>query len=95
MEKGVIKFSAEGMRELTYNAQHSLENEEFKNVKEKIIAAAQQGYYSLNLTLDYATTIKTLQALGFKVHYANETPIAIYTTGKIPNYYEVSWNGNK
>lgn len=95
MEKGVIKFSAEGMRELAYNAQHSLENEEFKNVKEKIIAAAQQGHYSMNLTLDYATTIKALQALGFEVHYANELPIAIYTTGKIPNYYEVSWNGNK
>ena len=91
MEKSVIKFSADGMRELTYNAQHSLENEEFQNAKEKIIAAAQQGLYSLNLTLDYPTTIKALQGLGFKVHYATEISIATYASGKVPNYYEVSW----
>lgn len=95
MEKGVIKFSAEGMRELTYNAQHSLENEEFQTAKEKIIAAANQGCYFLNLTLNYSTTIKALQALGFKVHYATEIPAVAYATGKVPNYYEVSWNGNK
>ena len=90
MEKSVIKFSAEGMRKLTYNAQHSLENEEFQNAKEKIIAAAKQGRYSLNLTLDYSTTIKALQALGFKVHYTNEDTIC-YSVKKAPNYYEVSW----
>jgi hypothetical protein len=90
MEKSVIKFSAEGMRELTYNAQHSLENEEFQNTKEKIMAAAKQGRYSLNLTLDYSTTIKALQALGFKVHYT-DIPITTYTSGKVPKYYEVSW----
>ena len=95
MESGVIKFSAEGMRELTYNAQHSLENEEFQNAKEKIIAAAKQGHYSLNLTLDYNTTIKALQALGFKVHSANDIPTVVYACGKFPNYYEVSWCGNK
>lgn len=93
MEKGVIKFTAEGMRELTYNAQHSLENEEFQNTKEKIMAAAKQGRYSLNLTLDYSTTIKALQALGFKVHYATDISITTYATGKVPNYYEVSWFG--
>ena len=95
MEKSVIKFSAEGMRELTYNAQHSLENEEFHNTKKKIIAAAKQGLYSLNLTLDYDTTIKTLQALGFRVHYSNDISITTYASGKIPNYYEVCWNGHK
>ena len=88
-------FNADNMRELTYNTQHCLENEEFQNTKEEIIAAANQGRYSLNLTLDYSTTIKALQALGFKVHYSNDIPIAIYASGKIPNYYEVSWYGNK
>lgn len=91
MEKGVIKFSADGMRELTNQSQRSLENEEFQNAKEKIIATAQQGHYSLNLTLDYPTTIKALQALGFKVHYATDISITTYASGKVPNYYEVSW----
>lgn len=91
MEKGVVTFTAEGMRKLTYNSQHALENEEFQNVKEKIITAAQQGHYSLNLTLDYPTTIKALQGLGFKVHYATEIPITTYASGKVPDYYEVSW----
>ena len=90
MEKSVIKFSAEGMRELTYNAQHSPENEEFQNTKEKIIAAAKQGLYSLNLTLDYSTTIKALQALGFAVRYA-DPPMELCGYGRMPNYYEVSW----
>lgn len=91
MEKDVIKFSAEGMCKLTYNAQHSLENEEFQNTKNKIIAAAKQGHYSLNLTLDYPTTIKTLQELGFKVHYATEIPTTAYASSRVPKYYEVSW----
>lgn len=90
MENGVIKFSAEGMRKLTYNAQYSLENEEFQNTKEKIIAAAKQGHYSLNLTLDYNTTIKALQTLGFTVGYANP-PMELYGYGVMPRYYEVSW----
>ena len=91
MENSVIKFSAEGMRELANQSQRSLENKEFENVEDKIIAAAQLGHYSLNLTLDYNTTIKKLQALGFKVHYTTEVPIAAYASGKVPNYYEVSW----
>ena len=90
MESSVIKFSAEGMRKLTNQSQHSLENEEIENAKNKIIAAAQQGHYSLNLTLNYPTTIKILQALGFKVHYTNEDTIC-YSVKKAPNYYEVSW----
>lgn len=90
MEKSVIKFSAKGMRELTYNAQHSLENEEFQNTKEKIMAAAKQGHYSLNLTLDFPTTIKSLKALGFTVGYANP-PMELCGYGVMPRYYEVSW----
>lgn len=90
MEKGVIKFSAEGMRELTYNSQHTLEDEEFQNTKNKIIAAAQQGHYFLNLTLDYDTTIKALKALGFTVVYASP-PMEMCGYGVIPKYYEVSW----
>lgn len=93
MEKSIIKFSAEGMRELTNQSQQSLEKKEFENAKDKIIAAAQQGHYSLNLTLDYPTTIKALQGLGFKVHYATEIPITTYASGRVPNYYEVSWLG--
>lgn len=94
MENSVIKFTAEGMRNLTYNAQHSLENEEFQNTKDKIISAAKQGHYFLNLTLDYNTTIKALQALGFTISYA-DPPIELCGYGRMPNYYEVSWNGNK
>jgi len=90
MEKSVIKFSAEGMRELTSQSQHSLENKEFENAKDKIIAAAQQGHYSLNLTLDYSTTINALQALGFAVHYTNDNT-TYSSVRKAPNYYEVSW----
>lgn len=81
------------MRELTNQSQQSLEKKEFENAKDKIIAAAQQGNYSLNLTLDYPTTIKALQGLGFKVHYATEIPITTYASGRVPNYYEVSWFG--
>jgi len=88
-------FNAKSMRELAYNAQHSLENEEFQTAKEKIIAAANQGWYSLNLTLDYPTTIKALQALGFRVQYATDISITTYVSGKAPNYYEVCWNGHK
>ena len=87
-------FNAENMRELAYNAQHSLENEEFQTAKEKIIAAANHGWYSLNLTLDYNTTIKALQALGFTIRYA-DPPIELCGYGNIPSYYEVSWNGDK
>lgn len=94
MENSVIKFTAEGMRKLTNQSQHSLENEEFEKTKNKIIAAAQQGHYSLNLTLDYPITIKILQTLGFKVHYINEDTVC-YSVRKAPNYYEVSWSGNK
>lgn len=90
MEKGIIKFSAEGMRELTNQSQHSLENKEFQNAKEKIIAAAQQGHYSLDITLDYSATIKVLQALGFTVGYANP-PMEMCGYGVMPKYYEVSW----
>ena len=88
MEKSVIKFSAEGMRELANQSQHSLENKEFENAKDKIIAAAQQGQYSLNLILDYNTTIKALKTLDFIVGYA-DPPICGY--GRLPNYYKVSW----
>ena len=91
MENSVIKFTANGMRKLANTSQHTLENKEFENAKDKIIAAAQQGPYCLNLTLDYSTTIKALQGLGFKVHYATEIPITTYASGKVPNYYEVSW----
>ena len=94
MEKSVIKFSAEGMRRLTDQSQRSLENKEFENAKDKIITAAQQGHYSLILTLEYPATIKSLQALGFKVHYATNIPITAYASGKILNYYEVSWVDN-
>lgn len=90
MENGVIRFSAEGMRKLTNQSQHSLENKEFENTKDKIIAAAQQGHYSLNLTLDYPITIKALQVLGFKIRHTNEDTIC-YSVNKAPNYYEVSW----
>lgn len=90
MENGVITFTAEGMRKLTNKSQHSLEEKEFQNVKDKIIAAAQQGHYSLNLTLDYNTTIKTLKTLGFAVRYA-DPPIELYGYGRMPNYYEVNW----
>lgn len=90
MEKGVIKFSAEDMRELTSQSQRSLENKEFENAKDKIIAAAQQGHYSLNLTLDYNTTIKTLKALGFTIGYA-DPPMELCGYGRMPSYYEVSW----
>ena len=90
MENGVIKFSAEGMRELTNQSQHSLKNEEFENTKDKIIAAAKQGHYSLNLTLEYNTTIKALQTLGFTVGYANP-PMELCGYGVMPRYYEVSW----
>ena len=85
MENGVIKFSAEGMRELTNQSQHSLENEEFENAKDKIIAAAKQGHYFLNLTLEYNTTIKALQALGFIVSYANP-PMELCGYGVMPRY---------
>lgn len=84
-------FNAKNMRDLAYNSQHSLENEEFQITKDKIIAAANQGRYSLNLTLDYPTTIKALQTLGFKVHYSNDIPIVMYASSKVSNYYEVSW----
>lgn len=94
MENGVVTFNAEGMRKLTYNAQHSLENEEFQITKDKIIAAAQQGHYSLNLTLDYDTTIKALRALGFTISYA-DPPMELCGYGRMPRYYEVSWDGNK
>ena len=90
MEKSVIKFSAEGIRELTNQSQRSLENKEFENAKDKIIAAAQQGHYSLNLTLDYSTTIKALRALGFTVGYA-DPPMEMCGYGRMPSYYEVSW----
>lgn len=90
MEKVVIKFSAEGMRELTNQSQRSLENKEFENAKDKIIAAAQQGHYSLDLTLDFPTTIKALKALGFTVGYANP-PMEMCGYGVMPKYYEVSW----
>ena len=87
-------FNAKNMCKLAlaYNAQHSLENKEFQTVKEEIIAAANQGRYSLNLTLDYDTTIKTLQALGFRVCYSVDVSIA---SDKVPKYYEVCWNGYK
>jgi len=91
MEKSVIKFCAEGMRELTTKSQRSLENKEFENAKDKIIAAAQQGRYSLLLTLECPVTIKNLQALGFEVRYATDIPITAYASGKILNYYDVSW----
>ena len=91
METGVIKFSAKGMRELANQSQRSLENKEFENVEDSIIAAAQLGHYSLNLTLDYNTTIKKLQALGFEVHHTTEVPIAAYASSRVPNYYEVNW----
>lgn len=90
MEKGVIKFTAEGIRKLTNQSQHSLENKEFENAKDKIIAAAQQGHYSLNLTLDYPTTIKALKALDFTVGYA-DPPMELCGYGRMPSYYEVSW----
>lgn len=90
MENSVIKFTAEGMHKLTNQSQHSLENEEFENAKDKIIAAAQQGHYSLNLTLDYPTTIKALKALGFTVGYA-DPPMELCGYGRMPSYYEVSW----
>ena len=90
MEKDVIKFSAEGMRELTRKSQHALENKEFENTKDKIIAAAQQGHCSLNLTLDYNTTIKALKALGFTVGYA-DPPMELCGYSRMPKYYEVSW----
>lgn len=90
MEKSVIKFSAKGMRELSNQSQRSLENKEFEDTKNKIIAAAQQGHYSLNLTLDYSTTIKALQALGFMVGYA-DPPMEMCGYGRMPTYYEVSW----
>ena len=95
MENSVIKFTADDMRKLTNISQHTLENEEFQTAKEKIITAAQQGHYSLSLTLDYSTTIEALQALGFKVHYATVIPIIAYESARIPNYYEVSWDGDK
>ena len=94
MENSVIKFSAEGMRELTNQSQHILENKEFENAKDKIIAVANQGHYSLNLVLDYNTTVKALQALGFEVNCAHP-PIELYSYGKMPKYYEVNWSGNK
>ncbi len=90
MENGVIKFTAEGMRKLTGTSQHALENKEFENVKDKIIAVAQQGHYSLNITLDYNTTIKALKALGFTVGYA-DPPMELCGYGVMPRYYEVSW----
>lgn len=91
MEKGVMAFTAGCMRELAYKSQHELENKEFENAKDKIIAAANQGHYSLNLTLNYTTTIKALQELGFKVHYATDISITTYASGKVPNYYEINW----
>lgn len=90
MEKSVIKFSAEGMRELANQSQRSLENKEFENVEDSIIAAAQLGHYSLNLTLDYNTTIKALKELGFTVGYA-DPPMELCGYGRMPSYYEVSW----
>lgn len=95
METGVIKFSAKDMRELTKQSRHSLEDKEFENAKDKIIAAAQQGNCSLILTLEYSTTIKSLQTLGFEVHHATNIPTAAYASGKILNYYEVSWFGKQ
>ena len=90
MIDSAIKFSAEGMRELTNQSQRTLEEGEFQSTKEKIVAAAKQGHYSLNLTLEYDTTIKTLKTLGFAVNYGNP-PTESYSYGKIPRYYEVSW----
>lgn len=92
MENSVMAFTAGCMRELAYKSQHELESKEFENVKNKIIAAAQQGHYSLNLTLDYAATIKALQALDFNVHHATDISITTYASGKVPtNYYEINW----
>lgn len=90
MENSVIKFTADGMRKLANTSQHTLENKEFENAKDKIIAAAQQGHYFLNLTLDYDTTIKALKALGFIVGYA-DPPMQLCGYGVIPRCYEVSW----
>lgn len=92
MENGVISFTAIGMRKLAHYSQHELEKKEFENAKDKIIAAAQQGHYSLNLTLDYAATIKALQALDFNVYHATDISITTYASGKVPtNYYEINW----
>ena len=91
MIDSAIKFSADNIRELTNQSQRTLEEEEFQNTKDKIITAAKQGHYSLNLTLEYDTTIKALKTLGFTINYANP-PIELCGYGKIPSYYEVSWS---
>ena len=91
MENSVVAFTAGCMCELAHKSQHDLENKEFENAKNKIIAAAQQGHYSLNLTLDYAATIKALEALDFNVHHATDISITTYAPSKVPNYYEINW----
>ena len=91
MEHKIIKFTADSMRELAYDSQYKLEEKEFQNAKEKIIAAAKQGQTFLNLTLDFPTTIKKLQNLGFKVHYSREINMTTCGSGTIPNYYKISW----
>ena len=91
METSVIKFTADSMRELAYDSQHKLEENEFQNAKEKIMATAKQGQTFLNLTLDFPATIKKLQNLGFTVHYSREINTTTYGSGVVPNYYKISW----
>lgn len=91
METSVIKFTADSMRELTNQSQQSLEKKEFKNAKDKIIAAAQQGKCSLNLTLEYPVTIKSLQTLGFKIKTVNHITNFTSSGEDYHTYYQVSW----